>query len=201
MARSLNKSRMRNSRIVLALVLCAAFFTKALVGYETPFHDMLDFAGYVLVAFCALGRLYSTAFLGGFKNEKLITYGAFSICRNPLYFFSLLGMTGVALISAHLAIIIVMPLTFLVLYHFLILREEAFLKETFGQAYLDYMDSTPRLFPNFRLYKAPHKVEVAPKYLKKAFLDAIWWFAAYPLFEFAEFLQESGLIRPVLMLP
>ena len=201
MAKSLNKSRMRDSRAALLFVLFAAFFTKALIPYETALHEGLEFFGYLLIAFCAMGRLYSTAFLGGFKNQTLITYGAFSVVRNPLYFFSLVGMTGVALISTHILIIIFMPIFFIVIYHFLIRREEAFLLETFGAEYEAYMKSVPRLIPNPRLYQAPERIETVPKYLNKAFKDAIWWFAAFPLFEFAEYLQEAGVVQPLFVIP
>ncbi len=201
MAKNLNKSRMRDSRVVILAVLFAAFFTKALIPYETHMHEGLEFFGYFLIALCAMGRLYSTAFLGGFKNQTLITYGAFSVVRNPLYFFSLVGMTGIAFISTHILIIIFMPLFFIVIYHFLIRREEAFLLETFGAEYEAYMKSVPRLIPNLRLYKAPEKIETVPKYLNKAFKDAIWWFAAFPLFEFAEYLQEDGIVTPLFTIP
>lgn len=201
MAKNLNKSRMRQSKIVVILAFVLAFFTKALIPYESSIHEFTDFLGYFLISVCALGRLYSTAFLGGHKNESLITYGAFSVVRNPLYFFSLLGMTGVSFISGHILIMVAVPIVFVVMYHFLIQREEAFLMEAFGQVYKDYMVSTPRLVPNLKLYNAPESIEVVPKYLSKAFKDAIWWFAAFPLFEFAEYLQESGLVPSLFVLP
>lgn len=87
------------------------------------------------------------------------------------------------------------------IYHFLIRREEAFLLETFGDEYAAYMKSVPRLIPNPRLYQAPERIETVPKYLNKAFKDAIWWFAAFPLFEFAEYLQEAGVVQPLFVIP
>lgn len=201
MAKSLNKTRMQQSKIVVILAFVLAFFTKALIPYESTIHEFTDFLGYLLIAICALGRLYSTAFLGGHKNENLITYGAFSVVRNPLYFFSLLGMIGIALISGHVLIMIGVPIIFIIMYHYLISREEEFLLKTFGQPYQDYIDSTPRLIPNLSLYNAPESVEVVPKYLNKAFKDAIWWFAAFPLFEVAEYLHESNLIPPLFVMP
>ena len=201
MAKSLNKSRMRDSRLVLILALLAAFFTKAFIPSDGEAHEVMEFIGYVLVAFCALGRLYSTAFLGGHKNQTLITYGAFSIVRNPLYFFSFVGITGIALISAHIVIIAVLPIVFFVMYHYLIKREEVFLQEQFGEAYAQYKKDVPRFFPNFKLYQAPDTIEAVPKYLTKALKDAIWWFAAFPIFELAEKLQKLGYIKTLFMLP
>jgi len=201
MAKKLNKSRMRNSKIILISVLFICFLTKAFVPYETETHEIVEYIGYVLIAICALGRMYSTAFLGGYKNEKLITYGAFSVVRNPLYFFSLLGMTGIALISGHIVIIVAVPVVFVFIYHYLIGREEGFLLEAFGQEYKDYTAKTPRIIPDFRLHNAPETVGVVPKYLNKAFKDAIWWFAAFPVLELAEYVQEHGWIDPIFVIP
>lgn len=201
MAKNLNKSRMRDSRLAVLIVLAVVFLTKTTITSHTASHEIVEYVGYILISFCALGRLYSTAFLGGFKNEQLITYGAFSVTRNPLYFFSFLGMTGIALISVHILVILILPLFFLVLYHFLIKREESFLVEKFGDSYQSYMRRTPRFFPNFSRYEAPEVMESSPKYLKKALLDAVWWFAVFPVFEMAEYLQETGFIKPLLILP
>lgn len=201
MAKSLNKKRMRDSRLALLGVLGVVFFTKSVIDYDAPFHEILEFVGYFLVALCALGRVYSTAFLGGFKNEQLVTHGPFSVTRNPLYFFSFLGMTGIGFISGHLVLILVTPVFFLALYHFLIAREEAFLTEKFGESYRTYTASTPRFFPSLSRYHAPEIVEVSPRHLKMALLDALWWFVAFPVFEFAEALQEDGILKPLLILP
>ncbi len=201
MARALNKSRIRDSKIILAATLVLVFITKSFVPTETVLHEFIEYIGYFLIAICALGRVYSTAFLGGHKNQNLITYGAFSVVRNPLYFFSLLGMTGVALISGYLTFIIVIPVFFIVLYHYLIQREEEFLLDEFGAEYKAYQDKAPRLVPNLKLYHAPESIEVRPKFLAKAFKDAIWWFVAFPLLEFAEYLQEMGYLPTLFTLP
>ncbi len=183
MAQALNKSRIRNSKLILVTTLLLMFLTKSFIPVETGYHEFIEYMGYFLIAVCALGRVYSTAFLGGHKNQNLITYGAFSVVRNPLYFFSLLGMTGIALISGYIIFIIIIPVFFIVLYHFLIKREEEFLLSEFGDSYAAYMKSTPRLIPNLKLYNAPETIDVQPKFLVKAFKDAIWWFVAFPVIE------------------
>lgn len=201
MATNLNKSRIKLSKIALAIALLVIIFTKSFIEYESPIHEFIEFIGYFFVAVCVMGRLYSTAFLGGFKNEQLITYGAFSIVRNPLYFFSLLGITGVALMSGHILLYVFLPLYFLFLYNGLIAREEEFLSEKFGTEYMDYKKRVPRLFPKFSLYQAPEVIQTVPKFLNNAFKDAIWWFLPFPLFEILEYVQESGMISPMIVIP
>lgn len=201
MAVALNKTRKRDSKLLVALILGAMFFTRPLIPMEGSLHQSFDFFGYFLIAVCVCGRLYTTAFLGGHKNETLIDYGPFSICRNPLYFFSLCGFMGIALMTNHIAIILLAPLLFFIVYYFLILREEVFLKEAFSGAYEEYMRRVPRLLPKFSLYHAPEAVQMRPKYLARAFRDNLWWFISFPLIEFSEYLQEAHLIKPLFFLP
>lgn len=179
MARDLNRLRMLNSWIIAAISLAVIVFTKAAFAAASLGHDIITTIGLVLVAACALGRVYATAFLGGLKNKQLVDYGPFSVVRNPLYVFSLLGVLGLSLVSLRWEVILFAPVAFTVLYYFLIRREEKFLKRAFGEAYTAYAKRVPRLVPNFKLYSCPETVEMRPKLLKNAALDAIWWLIAF----------------------
>lgn len=201
MAVALNKHRKRDSTLLVTLILVAMFFTRPLIPLQGDFHQSLDFAGYFMIALCVCGRLYSTAFLGGHKNERLIDYGPFSVTRNPLYFFSLCGFFGICLMSNHLVIIFAAPPLFYAVYYFLIKREEVFLAEKFGSAFEAYKQRVPRLFPRLSLYHAPEAVQMRPKYLARAFRDNLWWFISFPLIEFSEYLQHAHLIKPLMLLP
>ncbi|MBU0800435.1 MAG: isoprenylcysteine carboxylmethyltransferase family protein [Alphaproteobacteria bacterium] len=201
MAKKLNKSRIALSRVMILMLLVVVFLTDSLIPMESGAHEVLDICGIVLISICALGRLYTTVFLGGFKNDMLVDYGPYSMVRNPLYFFSLLGFTGVALMSGHLVVMVGIPLGFIVLYNFLIRREEVFLRSHFGEPYEAYMRRVPRLFPAPNKYHVPDTVLCHPKFINKGFKDAVWWFAAFPLVELAEFVQEQGYIKPLIFLP
>lgn len=194
MAKSLNKSRMHLTRLAIVLSVLVVLFTRETFSDEEPLHDIFDLAGILLVAICAMGRIYCTAFLGGNKNVRLVTYGPFSVVRNPLYVFSLLGITGIALMSNHLLIMIVLPMAFLALYDQLIKREEAHLHEVFGAEFDSYCRAVPRLWPRFKSYVAPERIETSPKLLWIALRDATMWFIPYQIFELVEFLHESNLI-------
>lgn len=183
------------------VVFFCIFLTSAFIHPEGAVHEMLDMAGLLLISICALGRLYTTAFLGGSKNETLISWGPFSVVRNPLYVFSWIGFTGIALMTTHLVLIICVPVFFYILYYSLVQREEAFLIQKFGHDYADYKSRVPRFFPNLSLYKSPDEIKVSSGLLMNGALDAVWWFAAYPLIELAEFVQEQGMLSPLFMVP
>lgn len=198
MARSLNKTRMRDTRILIALTVLAGVSCKMFFPQESWTHHSMDLLGYLLVTVCAIGRIYATAFIGGIKNEDLITWGPYSLCRNPLYLFSLLGAAGIGLMTTSVIAFAVIFSGFLAIYLGLIQREEEFLLEKFGQKFRDYMARVPRLLPSLRNYSCPEELVFQPRFLTKAVADAVWWFAPLPLFEFAEILQQKGLITPVM---
>ena len=186
MAKKLNASRVRDSRLVVLVALAIIF------AEETELHQIIEWIGYFLVAICVIDRVYCTAFLGGHKNAKLITYGPFSVCRNPLYAFSLIGILGVALISNHLVLIFAIPAFILLVYLSLIKREEDFLRQEFGAQFDAYCTRVPKLVPKFSLYEAPETIPMNPRFLLRAIQDGIWWFAAFPLIELIEYLQDTN---------
>ena len=194
MAQKLNQTRIRDTKIILIIAAFFILFTEPTFDDEGLTHEILDFFGYIFVAICALGRLYSTAFLGGHKNKNLVTDGPYSVVRNPLYSFSLIGITGIAFMTNHIFIMIFVPLAVVVVYDRLIRREEDFLKMEFGKAYETYMKTTPRLFPKLGQYQSSDDTILYPKMLLRAFSDALWWFAFFPIIEILEYLQESHII-------
>ena len=201
MAKKLNKTRIRDTAALVGSCFIAILFSKQIFDHtEIGAHESMEFFGYFLVAAGAIGRIYSTAFLGGFKNGKIIDYGPFSVCRNPLYLFSFVGVCGIAIMSANLFAIIVLPIGFLAIYIPLIKREEEYLKSSFGQPYINYMKKTPRLFPNFKLYHAPKEVTMTPKTLLNAVKDSVMWFLAFPILELIEWLQDAGYLKPIFYL-
>ncbi|MEJ0009100.1 MAG: isoprenylcysteine carboxylmethyltransferase family protein [Alphaproteobacteria bacterium] len=201
MARHLNKNRIGQSRLigvaaVILLVVTHPYFEK---GSAT--HDAFELIGYVLVLAAAFGRIFCFAYIGGRKNRELVSGGPFSVVRNPLYLFSLIGALGVGFLSARITFIIVLPALFISMYHYLVTREEGFLREKFGEAYNDYYARTPRFIPNLRLWKNPPVLTLEPYLLLRAMLDAASWFAALPFFELLDRLHASGTLPAYFTLP
>ena len=183
MSRSLNLKRIQLSGALALGTVLAMVILPATWPHGTPVHQGLRAVASVLIGLAALGRLYATAFLGGFKNQKLVTEGPFSVMRNPLYFFSFVGVCGIALATAQIIIILLVPPLFWVLIHRLMQREEGFLREKFGEAYQVYCAQTPRFLPRLSLYQAPEAMPMCPQYLRNALKDAVWWFTALPLLD------------------
>ncbi len=197
MAAQLNKHRMLGSRILIGIVLLAAFLTTPVIPQESFIAGFFRLAGFVLLTVCAIGRIYSTAFIGGIKNKQLVRVGPYATVRNPLYFYSLLGAAGVGLMSGQVTCAVILLGGFLFIYDGLIRREEQFLAEKFGSEFADYKARVPRLLPQINQFTAPDELLFQPKFFTFAVWDAIWWFAPVPVFELARHLQHAGIIKPL----
>jgi len=110
--------------------------------------------GLLLVASGVLGRLWCALYIAGHKNSALRNDGPYSICRNPLYFFSFCGLMGITLYSELGLLTLILALLFLGYYMLVIRGEETRLSGLFGQPYLDYLKHVPSFWPNLRIYNS-----------------------------------------------
>jgi len=83
------------------------------------------------------------------KENKLITDGVYAIVRNPVYSGALLTCLGAVLIANNLLLLIVPVICWIYSTVFLIHIEEKWLKELYGQEYIDYCKKVNRSIPWF----------------------------------------------------
>ena len=196
-ADSLNQNRILTGRIVLASAFVLNLFTASHFPEHRFIHHICDSIGLVLLVVCILGRIYCTLQIGGRKNAELVTTDIYSVVRNPLYFFSFIGVLGIGIISSQITVLALVIAAFFLVYLPLIGREESFLQEKFGAAFTDYVRSVPRLVPDFKLYKPSGEVTVNLVTLHNALRDALWWLLPFIVFETIEWAQHAGLVTPV----
>jgi protein-S-isoprenylcysteine O-methyltransferase Ste14 len=193
---SLNeKLRGRIFRIMAALFLIIIPFSAGKWDTQSSIRDDIFFLiGCILVAFGALGRVWCSLYISGYKNNTLITQGAYSMLRNPLYFFSLIAITGVGLVTKTLLI----PLAFLVLfaayYPGLIKSEEKRLLMIHGEGFKEYAKSTPSFIPKMSLLKEPEAYTVNPGIFKREIYRAFWFVSSIGIIGLLKALHEAGII-------
>jgi len=76
-------------------------------------------------------------------DEGLVTNGLYRYSRNPQYVASILGFTGTGLANGELHAVILCGLAVLV-YVIMPYTEEPWLRQAYGDVYLDYKRRTPR---------------------------------------------------------
>jgi len=165
--------------------LCIAFL--AIFGqsrYETSLLGILLFTlGGSLAAVGAFGRLWCSLYISGYKNNTLITEGPYSLCRNPLYFFSFIGALGIGLSTGNFTIPAMIIVGFSIYYPLVVSGEEARLAAIHGESFQSYRQSTPAFFLRFSSFREPGEYTVRPKIFRKDMGDAIWFIWAVCLLQ------------------
>jgi len=180
------------------LVAALLLFAQPAWNDELMAHDVVELTGAGLVILCILGRLWSTLYIGGRKNDELVTTGPFSVTRNPLYVSSTIGAVGVGLMFGSLIVALLLGIATYQIFRVTAAREAAFLAGRFGPAYQAYAESTPIFWPDPRRYRDTDAVSFSPLALRRTFFDGLYFLAIFPVIELVEQLQASGYL-PVLM--
>ncbi len=195
----ISANRILISRIFVILFFFFLLFSKN--NEETNMvADILFLIGIFLVGIATVGRLWCSLYISGYKDNQLITAGPYSICRNPLYFFSFLGFLGIGFVTETFTFVIFFGLFFAIFYPIVIKKEEAVLKEKFGTVYENYCQTTPRFFPNFKGFNEPQTYLVNPKLFRKTMIDVLWFIWLVGIIEFIEVLHENHLLTTIWLL-
>ena len=192
------RHKSRDVRLIGFIFVAACLFTDSVWETAPIVDNALLLSGIVLISVAALLRAWSLLYIAGYKQTYLITQGPFSICRNPIYLSSILGLFGLALDTGTFIYPALALITFLLYFHTQVKGEEAKLRDLHGDRYLAYCARTPRLIPNFDLLDEPTEYVVRPAEFRRWLIDAVWFFWGLGLIQFAEQLHEVGLL-PVLV--
>ncbi|HQN17593.1 MAG TPA: isoprenylcysteine carboxylmethyltransferase family protein [Syntrophobacteraceae bacterium] len=161
----------------------------------------LETTGLLLVGIGAMGRAWASMYISGYKDRDLITEGAYSIVRNPLYVFSFLGAIGIGCATGSLLLIGLLILGFFIYYPLTMADEEKKLATQYGEQYTDYAGRTPRFVPNFSLFHERETYTVHSRTYRYAFLDAVWFVWIYGLIQLIGKLHETGTLPTLLRIP
>lgn len=82
--------------------------------------------------------------------EKLVTEGVFNHCRNPLYVGNILMLLGVGILANSLIYVGILIPLFLFIYQAIVLAEENFLRNKFGEQFDAYCRRVNRWVPDVR---------------------------------------------------
>ena len=182
-------------RIIVFRVLGAALLPPAL--FIRPYFDdtvlgvFLEQTGMILIIACVLGRCWAMLYIGGNKNAKVMTMGPYSLCRNPMYLFSVIGVVGFGFMLQSLVYTVVLTSITVVILLQATRKEEAHLSDKFKEEYLAYLNSVPRFMPrHFGAFQTASVVNVNVRSLRQCFWDAAFFILAIPALELLEWLQE-----------
>ena len=185
--------------LLIAALALVALSERSLCGGLAG--ELMQLAGLALIACAALGRIWTSTFIAGFKDTSLVQQGPYSALRHPLYALSLLAMLGVGLATRSIAITVMLVIAFVAIYLRSARREDAFLAQAHGKAHEEYGHRLRAFWPDFREYRVPESIEVRPRIFWKAFLDAGSLLGLYVLIRLADLMQVGGISPTWLSLP
>lgn len=160
----------------------------------------MEWAGIALILVCIAGRTWCTAFIGGRKKRELVTTGPYSVVRNPLYVFTLIGAVGVGLQFGSLVVAIIVTMIAYLVFRPVIMREEAYLAASFPQDFASYSARVDRLLPSFSQWRSEREHAIPAPLMLRTFVEACLFLTAIPIAESIENLQASGVLPKLIEL-
>lgn len=157
----------------------------------------LFLVGCVFVGIASIGRLWCSLYVAGYKTSVLVTEGPYSMSRNPLYFFSLIGAVGIGFVSETITLPIILFLGFSIYYPLVIKSEEKELMFLHGDKFKTYLERVPRFFPNLKILQEPEEYVVKPVIFKKHMFDALWFIWLLGMMEFMETLHDLQILPTI----
>jgi protein-S-isoprenylcysteine O-methyltransferase Ste14 len=198
---TIQRTRINILRSVALLFLCGVCISQPPWAPDAPVHRILASSGIIATFIAIVGRMWSILYLGGRKSTILVTDGPYSITRNPLYFFSLVGIAGVGAQTGSILVMVIFVTTGLVIFSATLGREERFLATRFGPVFQTYLATTPRLLPKPSLWRGEEEIPVKPRNVLRTLRDGCLFLIPFPLFELIKIGQGNDVLPVFIHLP
>ena len=152
---SAHKSRWEIAEVVFGIPFLISIAINFVVPLSLPqgiFRQILIPAGIILIiigiGLIVLARrefaYFSQPTDPGHPTSKVVKTGVFAISRNPLYLASVIVFLGLALALNILWAVVMLLLSIIICLYVLIIPEEQYLAEKFGEEYKEYTASVHR---------------------------------------------------------
>jgi protein-S-isoprenylcysteine O-methyltransferase Ste14 len=200
MASSRSTPRLRATVVLLVAVLAVVAVSERPLS-RGFMGEALALAGLACIACAALGRIWTSLFIAGRKDAVLVREGPYAAVRHPLYALSMLAMLGAGLASGSAVITLALMAIFAAIYWLAARGEDSWLGDAHGSELERYRREVPAFLPRWSSLTVPETLEIRPRVLWKAFLDAGSLLGFYVLLRLTDALHASGLTPDLLTLP
>ena len=200
MTTSRSTPRLRLTALLLLGVLAVVATSERTAAAGLP-GLLLQLGGLACIACAALGRIWCSVFIAGYKDARLVRIGPYSVLRHPLYALSMLAMLGVGLATRSAALTVTLLVVSAAIHARAARAEDRFLRSAHGEAFAQYASGVSAFRPRWSAYAVPEVLEVRPRVLWKAFLDAGTLLGYWALLVLADALQRSAITPTWVTLP
>jgi protein-S-isoprenylcysteine O-methyltransferase Ste14 len=186
--------RIAISKLFVLLLFSFLLFTNSF--WETTRYRIVPESlyplGVFLVGIGTLGRVWGSLYIAGRKRSELVTEGPYSICRNPLYFFSLVGALGIGFTTQTLLVPLIILMAFSLYYPLVIKKEEIQMARLHGAMFETYRQKVPRFIPKFSLFHESESYVVHVELFRRHIASALWFVWLTGISAFVESLHDMG---------
>lgn len=193
--------RIRITRLLLVPVLGLAVVSHHAHAEGSGWDRLVPLIGLVLLLAAMGGRIWASAYLTGRKDRVLVTEGPYSVVRNPLYLFSLVGFVGAGLALESLTLTGLLLVVFLVGHWPAMVAEERKLEGLFGNDYVQYRNSIPRLLPAIHRLTPGGTMTLDPVRFRAALRDCLVLPLVFVAAELLEWGQLEGILPVIIHIP
>ncbi len=191
----------RKGCLLLTVATVVLLFAFGASLWSEPVRATIRWAGLGLILACIGGRTWCILYIGGRKSRELVTTGPYSISRNPLYLFSIIGAVGVGAQAGALSVALLAGVLVAAIHGAAAAHEERCLLVEHGDTYRRYLAAVPRFLPRLTRWKNAEFLQVRPRAVARTFFDACFFLAAVPLAALFAHLHSVGIMPAVLTLP
>jgi len=130
-------------------VILFAFLTHPKYVIRSPWKIPFRIMGAILISIGLVFHLISTkTMLKAYKNDELVTTGAYGICRHPMYSAEIIAILPGIVLFFGMPLLLAIPAIIYFTFRFMMMeREEEPLCEIFGDEYLEYRAEVNAIFP------------------------------------------------------
>ena len=137
---------------IFVFLLVISYFVGEFFIPSYPLFNLLNLIGIMGLILCLALFFSSLNLFNSYKEnptpqsntKRIIKTGIFAYCRNPMYLALLILQAGIGMILSVIHIIFFTIFTFIVLKYYVIIPEEQYLENKFGNVYLQYKKSVRR---------------------------------------------------------
>jgi protein-S-isoprenylcysteine O-methyltransferase Ste14 len=169
--------------------------------YDSPIRMIDKWIGLIFIIVFIFGRSWASLYIGGRKDDHIVTTGPYSICRNPLYVFSAFGAVGISMQTGSIVIGLCFGLVVILVFFLVTKQEEKRLVREHGDEYLKYKQSVPRYVPKFSLWRDQPTVAINSKNILRTFGDSTLSLTAIPVADILSYLHKHEIIPVLFRLP
>jgi protein-S-isoprenylcysteine O-methyltransferase Ste14 len=191
----------RKAELLIAIAAVSPVLILSTSRWPEEFRNAIQTAGLFLILVCIGGRTWCALWIAGRKVRELVDTGPYSISRNPLYLFSIVGVVGAGAQFGSLSAAIVGGAAVARILFKRTLVEEQRMLTWHGEVYQSYMARVPRFWPRPSLWRGGDFRVVKTRGVILTFLDGCFFLTSMPIAGLLHYLHSHGDLPTLLLLP